>query len=148
MDASIINLGVESRHMNMRKAYRAALARLEKIRRNRKVVAAYLFGSYLKNPKKARDIDICIVGKLDRDEMARIALEFDKPVDLSFMELMPYYVAARVLREGRQLFVNDSGKMAEAWAGVVRNQLEYGAMRQRIYEGVLSWMSSTTAQTG
>lgn len=129
----------------MERAFSLAMEKLDGLRQNRKVVAAYVFGSYLKSPKKARDIDICIVGSLSKNDMAKMALEFDKPVDISFMAAMPYYVAVRVLREGRQIFLNDEAEMAKAWQGVVRSQLQYGAMRQRVYQGVERWMNSKTA---
>ena len=129
----------------LKESYAEAVGKLRKLK-NQKIAAAYLFGSYLTDPKKARDVDICIIGNLTELEMAELSLLFDKPVDISFMERMPFYVAINVLR-GRPIFVRDRAALSKKWMGVVRENFRLGRMRSRIYEGVNRWMSSGTAQT-
>lgn len=128
--------------------YERALGKLRKLKRNRKISACYVFGSYLKDSKRARDIDICIISKgLSSDEMAKIMLDFDKPIDVSFMEKMPYYIAVNVFRNGKPVFVRNRGELAKKWMEVVGQQLAYGGMRERIYRGVAKWMTSKTPST-
>ncbi len=122
-----------------------ALGKFRALRKNRKISACYVFGSYLKNPGKARDIDVCVISSgMSSAEMARIAMEFEKPVDVSFMERMPYYIAINVLREGKPIFIRDKCAFAKKWREVVGKHLAYRCMRQRIYEGVAKWMKSKT----
>lgn len=130
-------------------AYKAALPKIMALSKNKKVVACYLFGSYVKNPASAHDIDICIIGKgMSSDEMSRIALEFEKPIDLSFIERMPHYIAINVLREGKPFFIADKAAFSKKWLETVGSYLENQPMRERIYSGVERWMNLQTLQTG
>ena len=128
--------------------YEEALNALEPLKKNKKVAAVYIFGSYLKSKKKARDIDICIISRdLTLNQMAKISQNFEKPIDLSFIERMPDYISIRVLKYGKPIFVNNSHLLSQIWLSVVRNYLRYQPMRLRIYSGVRKWMSSTKLQT-
>jgi len=121
---------------------------LSKAKANPKVIACYLFGSYLKNKKAARDIDICIISEgMEMDEMAQLAQEFPAPYDVSFMERMQDNVAFNVLREGKPLFIKSRGRLAAVWLSVVRKKLDYGPMQSRIFTGVSKWMTSKPAPT-
>lgn len=123
---------------------------LSKVRKNPKVIAAYLFGSRVKGKGKSkpRDIDVCVISEgLDINEMAELALGFDPPYDISFMERMQDAVAFNVLREGKPLFVKNRKKFASVWLSVARKKLEYGPMQSRVFRGVSKWMTSKHAQT-
>ncbi len=124
-------------------AYNNALKKLERLKKkNTKIIACYLFGSYVKNPKKARDIDLCIISKgMSSDEMASIAMEFNKPIDISFMERMPYYIAINVFRNGKPIFINKKDELAKKWKEIVHTYLMYAPMRERVFKGVLRWMN-------
>ena len=117
-------------------------------RRNPKVIACYVFGSYLKNPKKARDRDICIISEgLSLDEMAAISLSFPSPYDVSFMERMQGQVAFNVLREGKPIFIKSKSRLASVWLSIVRQRLWNGAMQSRVFSGVSRWMTSKPVPT-
>lgn len=129
-------------------AYRTALLKVKHLAKNRKISACCLFGSYAASPAQANDIDICVVSEgLTADEMSRIALEFGPPVDLSFMERMPHYIAMNVLKEGKPIFISNHKAFSAKWLQVVRAYLQNQPMRERIYSEVRKWMSSQTRQT-
>ncbi|MFA6328697.1 MAG: nucleotidyltransferase domain-containing protein [Candidatus Micrarchaeia archaeon] len=121
---------------------------LSKMKANPKVIACYLFGSYLKGKKSARDIDVCIISEgMGMDEMARLAQGFSAPYDVSFMERMQDNVAFNVLREGKPIFIKSKSRLAAVWLAVVQKRLEYGGMQSRIFTGVSKWMTSKPAPT-
>ncbi|OIO22012.1 hypothetical protein COV61_01860 [Candidatus Micrarchaeota archaeon CG11_big_fil_rev_8_21_14_0_20_47_5] len=122
---------------------------LRRFSKNKKITACYLFGSYLKTPKKARDVDVCFITEgMKLGEMAKMAAEFDAPYDVSFMERMNDCAAFNVFRDGKPLFINDGNALARKWREVVGKELKYGGMRKRIFEGVKKWMNSKAPQTG
>lgn len=129
--------------------YAQTLQELKKIAKgNKKIAAIYLFGSFLKNKNKARDIDLCIISKNMPDmQMAKISMCFQKPIDISFMQKMPPYVAIRVLNEGEAVFIQDEKTLSEIWLSVVRPYLSYQPMREKIYSGVKTWMNLQNSQT-
>ncbi len=114
-------------------------AKVQKLKGNRKIVACYLFGSYLKNPKKANDVDVCFLTKdMDIFEMAKVGEKLEKPFDVSFMERMPNYNAFNVFRDGTPLFINDRKSLAKKWMSVVSSQLEHVEMKENIARGMKS----------
>jgi len=119
---------------------------VSRLKRNKQIIACYIFGSYLKNKKKANDVDICVITDgMKIMKMAEIASDFDAPYDISFMEKMPSYNAFEVLHTGKPLFINNKEKFTRKWLVIVRNHLEHEPMRQRIFAGVKRWMSLKTA---
>jgi len=133
--------------MNKQSSISSIRSKISKtIGRNKKVVACYIFGSYLVNPKKAKDIDICIIGNnLTLDEMAEISEEFSEPYDISFMHKMPYYISFRVLHEGKPLLMKDKPAFSKEWRKITHQYIEFEPVRERIFKGVVKWMSSKTS---
>ncbi|MEM4605594.1 MAG: nucleotidyltransferase domain-containing protein [Candidatus Pacearchaeota archaeon] len=85
---------------------------VEKISKNKKVFAVYLFGSHAKRRiSPLSDIDICIIGNLNNSEKMKILSLFSENYDVSFFEDLPIWIQIRVFREGKQLFVRDFKKI-------------------------------------
>lgn len=136
------------KNTNLGTVYSLTLRKLKKFCKNPRVIAVYVFGSFLEHPSKARDVDLCfITEKMDSDEMTEISMQFDAPIDVSFMERMPYTFAIQVFRNGKPILVNNQSRLSKKWLYVVSQHLEHAGMRERIFRGVLRWMSFKTPST-
>jgi len=90
---------------------------IEKLKKNKRVIAVALFGSSLAG--KGRDIDVCIF--LDKVypnlEMSRERLELmknsGKDVDIQIFQQLPVYIRVRVLKEGKILFCRNEDLLYE-----------------------------------
>lgn len=92
---------------------------VEKIRKNKEVLAILLFGSYLRTPKYARDIDICVI--LEKDlpakDMSKKRLKYlshaPGKLDIQIFQLLPLYVRSKILKESKILYSKDTKKIYE-----------------------------------
>ena len=93
---------------------------VNKIRKDKEVEAIILFGSYLKNKKSAKDIDVCVMldKKYSNYYMGKKRLSIlnfspDK-FDINIFQLLPLYVRIKVLKEGRILYLRNTKKIYDA----------------------------------
>ena len=90
---------------------------IEKLKRKKEIIGIILFGSYLKNKKYARDIDICILlnKKYNTSYLAKKKLEYLKGLpdkyDVQIYQLLPLYIRTRILKEGKILYTKDIKKI-------------------------------------
>jgi len=80
---------------------------LNKIKKDKEIIAVLVFGSYARGEEKYRDIDLCLV--LDKKysplEMSRKKLKYasilsDK-FDIKVFQQLPVYIRKRILKEGK-----------------------------------------------
>ncbi len=87
------------------------------IKKDRDVVAIILFGSYLKNKKYARDVDICVIleGKKDAKKFFRKRMDYLSRIpdkfDIQIFQLLPLNVRIGVLREGKILYLRNKSEI-------------------------------------
>ena len=85
---------------------------IEKIKKNKKILGIYLFGSYASgNQRPNSDIDICIIGRLNENDKNKIFRELPEKFDISFFDELPIYIKFRVFKEGKELFTRDEKKL-------------------------------------
>jgi len=83
------------------------------LKKERNVAFAYLYGSFLKNPEYANDIDIAIFLKkkasanYERKLALKIEKEIKKPVDVISLNEKPLLVISEVLTNGKLIFSKD-----------------------------------------
>ena len=94
---------------------------VNKIRKDKKVIAVLLFGGYARKREYARDIDLCVI--LDPEyskrqgayELTKKRLKFltyapDK-FDIQIFQLLPLYIRIKILKEGKILYCKDMRKI-------------------------------------
>ncbi len=86
---------------------------VRKIAKDKNVIAIMLFGSYARNKKYARDVDLCVFldKNYDSKEFFKKRLSYlaglpDK-FDVQIFQQLPLYVRISVLREGRILYLKN-----------------------------------------
>ena len=95
------------------------MAVVKKIRKDKDVIAIMLFGSYARNKKYARDVDLCVfldknygskeVFKKRLNYLAGLPGKFGVPI----FQQLPLYVRISVLREGKMLFCRNENLVYE-----------------------------------
>ncbi|MBI2451582.1 nucleotidyltransferase domain-containing protein [Candidatus Pacearchaeota archaeon] len=91
---------------------------IEKIKRNKEIIAVLLFGSYARK-EPYRDIDVCLV--LDKKypalKMSRIKLEYSSLVpskfDITIFQQLPLYIRKRILKEGKIILCKNESLLYE-----------------------------------
>ena len=91
---------------------------LAKIKNDRKIIAAVLFGSFL-SQGRYNDVDICLV--LDKNYSNHIhfnkRLEYLKiakeKIDIQIFQALPLYVKIEILRHGKVILCKDMKKLYE-----------------------------------
>lgn len=107
----------------------------KKISKNKKVIAIYLFGSYLKNFGTCSDIDFCVIGKLNSNEKKRILRETPERFDISFFDEIPIFIKVRVFKEGKGLFVRNKRIVEEIKMDTLKEYREFMFfMKRRMVE--------------
>jgi len=92
---------------------------VNKIKKDKDVLAVMLYGSYLRNKKYARDIDICVIlsKKMQTKEMSRKRMKYlsqaNDKIDIQIFQLLPLYIRIRILKEGKILFSRNRKKVYE-----------------------------------
>ena len=86
--------------------------RLEHIKKEKRVIAVLLFGSYARN-EYYRDIDICLVldKKYSDREMTNLLIkntaELPNIFDVKIFQMLPLYIMMRILKESKIIFCNN-----------------------------------------
>lgn len=88
---------------------------MEKVRKDKDVIAVALFGSVVRKEKKISDIDVCLMlkpKKYDSLFMTEKRMEYlglfplDK-FDVQIFQQLPVFIRIRILREGKFLLKRD-----------------------------------------
>ena len=87
--------------------------------KEKKILFAYLFGSYLENRKYAKDIDIAIFvkGKASKDferKLARkLSNEVKKDIDIFILNKVPLIFLLQIFKNSKLIFSRDEKKRIE-----------------------------------
>ncbi|PIN90202.1 hypothetical protein COU57_04140 [Candidatus Pacearchaeota archaeon CG10_big_fil_rev_8_21_14_0_10_32_14] len=82
-------------------------------KKDKRIIAVALFGSYLKNKEYARDVDICLF--LDKSygnkEDSKILFPFYEKIDTHIFDInifhnLPIYIRSRILKECKMIYTN------------------------------------------
>ncbi len=89
---------------------------VNRIKKDKDAIAIMLFGSYVRNKKYARDIDICVFLKGGDDKkMFKKRLNYMKGVpdkfDIQIFQQLPLYVRINVLRDGKILYLKNKKRL-------------------------------------
>lgn len=96
----------------MKENYDAEISEVtKKLSKNKSILAIYLFGSYLGNFSPMSDIDICVIGKLNKAQKKKILRDFSEKFDISFFDELPITIKIKIFSEGRELFSQDAEKL-------------------------------------
>ncbi|MEM5802081.1 MAG: nucleotidyltransferase domain-containing protein [Candidatus Aenigmatarchaeota archaeon] len=111
---------------------------LEKIKKilekERKIIFAYLFGSFLKYPKYSQDLDIGIFvkGKVKLNYELELALKIEKvvnkSVDVIILNDKPLIVVSEVLRNGKLIFSKDDKLRVKFETSMLRDILYFNEL--------------------
>ena len=91
----------------------------EALLKDSKVIAVLLFGSFARNEKNYRDIDICLV--LDKKypplQLSKKKLQYailaKTPLDIQIFQQLPIYIRKRILKEGKVLICKNQPLLYE-----------------------------------
>lgn len=99
---------------------------INKLKKQRKIIAVLLFGSYVRN-EPHRDIDICLV--LDKTypsiRMSNKKIEYSAELpfkfDVSVFQQLPLYIRKRILENCKILFCKDEDRLYEIAYETIRD---------------------------
>jgi len=113
---------------------------LAELKSHPKVVAVYLFGSYVRGEATPlSDIDIAVILKdIDPQTEGEIGSLYSDKIDLVLFHRLPIYIQFEVLKEGKELFVADEEYLTEVRFRVIRDYLEHEWLYRRLKEDILS----------
>jgi len=111
---------------------------VEKVRKDKDVLALILFGSYArKETKKSSDIDVCLVlrqKKLSNIFMSRKRLEYLKLLpsnyDVQIFQQLPLFIRVRILEEGKFLLNKNYEEMFKV---ALRSIKEFDLFKKHYY---------------
>lgn len=114
---------------------------VKEIKKNWKVVAIILFGSYVKKrATPVSDIDICIVGrKLRESEKAQIEALGNEKIRIVFFDELPLPIKFRVFKEGEFLYSKDEVFINSLRAETVSYFLDFKPILERYFRRVYGW---------
>ena len=100
---------------------------VKKARRDSEVIAVILFGSYARQEKDFRDIDIALLLKEPIKDGTKKASEYwvSDAFDVSILNSLPLNVASRVLEEGKILYVSDMESLQKFSNDIIRNWSDF-----------------------
>ncbi len=91
----------------------------EVISKDPQVIAVLLFGSYVRNEKNYRDIDICLVldKKYPNINLSKKKLIYSSltksPLEIHIFQQLPIYIRKRILKEGKVLLCKNQPLLYE-----------------------------------
>jgi len=99
-----------------------------------KVVAIFLFGSYVMGAEKPlSDIDLAVVLKEpDAEIEAEVGSMYSEKFDVVLFHRLPLHIQFEVLKYGREIFCRDEDFLLNIKRIVLRNYLETSWLYQRI----------------
>jgi|SRR3989344_553956 len=91
---------------------------IEKIKRDKEVIAMLIFGSYVRG-ENHKDIDVCLVldKKYPDKEMTNKRVEYYSDIsskfDIQIFQQLPVYIKVKILKEGKIILCKDEDKLYE-----------------------------------
>ena len=115
---------------------------VEKAKNDRKILAVFLFGSFLRD-KHPEDIDICLVLRknVKKSEFSKIKLKYlsDFPdLDISIFQQLPIYIRKRVIKEGKILLMKDFDELYDIVIDTIKEFDDFKKIYKMYLEGVMN----------
>jgi len=112
---------------------------IEQIKRCPEVIAAYLFGSYVKDTRKPlSDVDIAVILENPDPEIeAEIGSLYSPEIDVVLFHRLPLHIQFEVLKYGRELFCRNEALLLEIKMRVLRDYLDTQWLYEKITREVL-----------
>ncbi len=107
---------------------------VNELKKNKKVDAVYLFGSYAKgNAKPFSDIDICVITErgVSKKVKEEILSHSSKKIDISMFWELPLMIRFRVIKEGKLLYKKDEIKLQRVKVDTLKSYLDIQPMIKR-----------------
>jgi len=101
---------------------------IDELKKNKKVEAICLFGSYVKgNVKPFSDIDICIITErnISKQVKEEILSNSSKKIDISIFWDLPPVMRFRVIKEGKLLYKKDDLKLQRIKIDTFKTYLDF-----------------------
>ena len=113
---------------------------MKKIKKNRKVVAVILFGSYAKRKTKPiSDIDLAIIVRNpDSKTEAELGSLYSEKLDVVLFHRLPLYIQFEVFKHGKILFTRNKKYLHELKRRILREYLDVSPMYERISKRVFA----------
>jgi uncharacterized protein len=102
-------------------------AAVDRIRKDKKVLAVLLFGSYARKQNYARDIDLCVMldGSYSDFDMSRKRLDYLKyakdKFDIQIFQLLPLNIRVKILKEGKLLYSKDEKRIYDVAYSTIKD---------------------------
>lgn len=114
---------------------------VNKLRKNKKVCAIILFGSYAKNKATPiSDLDICIISKrLSEKEKTWIDACGSEKIQIVFFDELPLPVQFRVFKEGRVIYQRDQAFVNSLRAETISRFLDFKPILVNYFKKVFGW---------
>ncbi|MFH0700871.1 MAG: nucleotidyltransferase domain-containing protein [Candidatus Woesearchaeota archaeon] len=94
---------------------------LNRAKKDPSVLAIALFGSYARQEKNYRDIDICLFlvpGKYSQLQLSKQKLKYtpeEEKYDVQIFQQLPLYIQKRILKEGKIIYCQDENKLYDLY---------------------------------
>ncbi|MCD6483163.1 MAG: nucleotidyltransferase domain-containing protein [Candidatus Aenigmarchaeota archaeon] len=115
---------------------------VEKAKNDRKILAVFLFGSFLRD-KHPEDIDICLVLRknVKKSEFSKIKLKYLSDfhdLDISIFQQLPIYIRKRVIKEGKILLMKDFDELYDIVIDTIKEFDDFKKIYKMYLEGVMN----------
>ncbi len=130
----------KSGKMDMKTAKAEINKTVNELKKQPKVMAIILFGSYVKGEQKPiSDIDIAVIAKEpDKAIEAEVSSFSSNIFDLVNFHRLPLYIQFEVLKYGKPLFVRDEEYFSQIKMAVLKEYLEMTYLYERMSRRVLA----------
>jgi predicted nucleotidyltransferase len=108
----------------------------EELKRNKKIMAVLLFGSYISRPEQAHDVDLAIAGELTEKDglelFAQLQSNFNKELDwVIFNNTTNDILAFEIIKNNKILYVADPDYLAGLFSLMIRKHEDEKKVRDR-----------------
>lgn len=109
-------------------------------REDPEVLAVVLFGSTIRDPRVARDVDVCLVlvppTDAKKSSLTRLGYLSRHDLDVQVFQQLPLQIRQRVLQEGKVLHCRDEDALYELAARTIKEITYYRPAYNTYLEGV------------
>ncbi len=108
----------------------------EALKKEKRVLFAYLFGSFVKHPEMANDIDVAVYVKgrfspfLERKLSTKLSKKLGKEVDVFVLNEKPLLFLSEVFRTGRLIFSRDERRRIKFETEKLREVLDFNKLME------------------
>ncbi|MBU0457742.1 MAG: nucleotidyltransferase domain-containing protein [Nanoarchaeota archaeon] len=110
---------------------------IQELKRNKNVVAAYLFGSHGTHKQTPlSDVDVCVFTKdINKDIILELSSFGSEKIDLSIFDELPTYIKPEVFK-GKPFFIKDKMFIAKKFAVSFRQYQDFKKYQQSYWKAL------------